>query len=514
MHTNYYFLRQLSAVLNTALTGSVVSECFSQHKDELIVRFETPSGLFFIKASLQPEFCCLSFPGDFKRARKNSIDLFTHIIGLRVTGVRQFLNERSFAIELERAAGLFFKMHGNRANIILFENKKAIAIFRNHLKTDFTIRPDEADKHIDFSRKAFTANLHNLPAHYFTFGKTVWHYLDGHNFSEKSEEEKWNLFLLVINLLEKPSYYITELSGQLTFSLLPTDNIRAQFTDPVEAINAFFTQFVTTTAWQTERSRALNALQSQLKLTINYIRNSESKRNRLNRDTYRLWADLIMANLQSINRGTEQVVLTDFHTNEQHAIKLKKELSAQKNAELYYRKSRNRALELERLSGNIAARHKDLARIQQCIDDLMLAKTKDEVKRILNAATLRDKKPAEKTSLPYNEVQFQGFKIWIGKNARGNDELTFRCSFKEDLWLHARDVAGSHVLIKYQAGKPFPKAVIERAAQLAAFNSKRKTDTLCPVTVTSKKYVRKRKGDAPGSVMVEKERVILVEPNN
>jgi len=100
----------------------------------------------------------------------------------------------------------------------------------------------------------------------------------------------------------------------------------------------------------------------------------------------------------------------------------------------------------------------------------------------------------------------------VGRNAEANDELTLKLAYKEDFWLHAKDVAGSHVIIKHQSGKNFPKDVIERAAQLAAYNSKRKTDSLCPVIVTPKKFVRKRKGDPAGAVVVEREQVILVEP--
>ena len=80
------------------------------------------------------------------------------------------------------------------------------------------------------------------------------------------------------------------------------------------------------------------------------------------------------------------------------------------------------------------------------------------------------------------------------------------------MWLHAKDVAGSHVIIKHQSGKNFPKDVIERAAELAAYNSKRRTESLCPVSYTPKKFVRKRKGDAPGLVVVEREQVIMVVP--
>ncbi len=102
----------------------------------------------------------------------------------------------------------------------------------------------------------------------------------------------------------------------------------------------------------------------------------------------------------------------------------------------------------------------------------------------------------------------------VGKHAKANDELTLKVANKDDLWLHAKDVAGSHVVIRHQAGKNIPKTVLERAAQLAAWFSKRKTDSLCPVIYTPKKHVRKRKGTAPGAVVVEKEQILMVEPKN
>jgi predicted ribosome quality control (RQC) complex YloA/Tae2 family protein len=70
------------------------------------------------------------------------------------------------------------------------------------------------------------------------------------------------------------------------------------------------------------------------------------------------------------------------------------------------------------------------------------------------------------------------------------------------------------VLIKRQSGENYPKDVIEYAASLAAANSKRKNESLCPVVVTPKKFVRKRKGDPPGVVVVEREEVVMVEPRN
>jgi predicted ribosome quality control (RQC) complex YloA/Tae2 family protein len=133
------------------------------------------------------------------------------------------------------------------------------------------------------------------------------------------------------------------------------------------------------------------------------------------------------------------------------------------------------------------------------------------LRAFISSSGLKEKAQTEE-QLPFHEFEFNGFRILVGKNAKSNDILTSRYAFKDDLWLHAKDVAGSHVLIKHQAGKKIGKDVIERGAQLAAYYSKRKNETLCPVTVTHRKFVRKRKGDPPGMVVVEKEDTILVEP--
>ena len=108
-----------------------------------------------------------------------------------------------------------------------------------------------------------------------------------------------------------------------------------------------------------------------------------------------------------------------------------------------------------------------------------------------NVSPKQDDDRKQKTALPYREFLFRGYRIWVGKSAEHNDTLTSKYGYKDDLWIHVKDVAGSHVLVKYQAGKNFPKDVIEYAASLAAANSKRKNESLCPVVVTPKKFVRK-----------------------
>jgi predicted ribosome quality control (RQC) complex YloA/Tae2 family protein len=85
-------------------------------------------------------------------------------------------------------------------------------------------------------------------------------------------------------------------------------------------------------------------------------------------------------------------------------------------------------------------------------------------------------------------------------------------SAKNDIWLHAKDVSGSHVIIRNPSKKQVPLSTIEKVAEIAAFNSKARTDTLAAVIFTDRKFVRKPKRANPGAVIVEKEEVILVEP--
>ena len=111
---------------------------------------------------------------------------------------------------------------------------------------------------------------------------------------------------------------------------------------------------------------------------------------------------------------------------------------------------------------------------------------------------------------PYLEYLVSGFPVWIGKNARSNDKL-LNLAHKEDLWLHAKSVSGSHVIIRAHQKKP-DKSVLEIAASFAAHQSKAKGSEWVPVIYTLKKYVRKAKNSPPGSVIVQKEQVIMVEP--
>jgi predicted ribosome quality control (RQC) complex YloA/Tae2 family protein len=513
VHNNFYLLRQLSVKLNETIAGYAVVSCFSQSKDELIIELNNTKDSFFIRADLSQTFSCLSFPGEFRRARKNSVDLFEKIILKKVKCVRQFENERAFALELEDGHTLIFKMHGNFANVLLAKENKVKAIFRNHLGTDFEIEVDKLNKSIDFSKENFLKHSHQPASIYFTFGKPVFDYLKEKGFESSDVEGQWKSIQETIGLLENPAYYLVEKNARLTLSLLPTGKMTETFDDPIIAITAFYDKSTRDQAFLAEKKEALTGIQTRLKNSQAYVAKNTQKSIELEHDHhYQLWADLIMANLHVIKQGQEKVVLTSFYDGAPVEIKLKKEMTAQKNAEVFYRKSKNHQLEINKLKESILAKEKDIENFESQIFQVEGTHDLRSLREKMGKLGLVKKSSVATEPLPYREFEFRNYKIWVGKNAEANDTLTLKYSFKDDLWLHAKDVAGSHVLLKHQAGKNFPKEVIEYAAGLAAFYSKRKNETLCPVAFTPKKFVRKRKGDPAGAVVVEREEVILVEP--
>lgn len=513
MQNNYYFLRQLTQQIGTKITGLKLMECFSQEKDELVLGFAAARGKkknykeFFIKAVVFPDFSCLYFTDQFERAKKNSIDLFSQIIDLDVISVRQFLNERCFAINFEQGFSLVFKMYGNRSNIILFQQDEVIDLFHSRIVADKNLKISTLDRPIDQSYEAFQANQQHYHKLFPTFGKIVNHYL-------AEDIVSWEKIQQILQQLEKPRYYIIRWEHQLHLSLLPVGEVIQELNEPIEAINAFYVLYNKVSTLDKEKAEVLRKLNKEKKQTDLYLKDAYQRMDAIDSEIKNEEiGHILMANLHQIPERTEKVELFDFYRNQNISIKLKSDLSPQKNAEHYYRKSKNEKIEIEKLIENIESREALLTTIQQHIEKIEQAENLKTLRNYLKANKLtRTSTQVTNYKELFKRFEVDGFEILVGRNAKNNDLLTQQYAYKEDLWLHARDAQGSHVIVKYKAGKKIPNNVIEAAASLAAYYSKRRNETLAPVILTQKKFVRKTKDLAEGQVIVEKEEVVMVEP--
>ena len=514
MHNHHSLLQALCRHLPQKLKNTRVSSCYSQEKDELLLQFDGSNKLFFIRAHLTGEFSCLSFPADPRRARKNSVDLFPELVGKFFLDAESIPYDRSFVLHFSDSYSLLFKMHGNQANLLLFFKMKCISLFKKNLKEDWKVTLDNLKQTVEWDLPTFLSQKENLQGYYRFFGKRVWQYLEGQQFSLKEPEEQWKLMIRMKHELENPTYYIFENSHLPFFSLLPFPENHRLFDDPISALTDFFSTYIHRHSLAKEKDKAQAYCQGQLKGRVDYLKKLQKRLQTLAHGSqYKTWADLIMANLTSIGPGVKKIVLPSFYNPEEAVeIPLKRSLSPQLTAQLYYSKAKSQHKEKDHLEGLIRLKKNEISTLTRQLSQLESLEDLKSVRKWVETEKLYPIQQQKALSLPYREVEFDGFKIWIGKNARQNDELTLKFGFKNDLWFHAKDVPGSHVLLKYQSGKIFPRHIMERAAQLAAFYSKRKNESLCPVSMTHKKYVRKRKGDPPGMVVVEREEVLMVRP--
>ncbi|WNB17176.1 NFACT RNA binding domain-containing protein [Marivirga arenosa] len=513
MHNNYYVFRQLSQELESKILGFELLECFSQSKDELILGFGLQKEEFYIKASLKPEFSCLSFPNQFARTKSNSIDLFTEYINQKVTSIQQYENERCFTIHFENDLSILFKMHGNRSNIIGYKNQKATKLFRNSFPQDIELELDSLDRTLDQSKEAFFKYDGNYQKLFPTFGKLIKQYFKSIHLQEKTLEEQWEIISILAEDISSPkSFYTIIWNEEIHFSLIPIGEVIKEEKSCLEGITQFFYTYAKENFIRKEKKRLSKQLEKQRNQTINYIKKSNQKLEEvIEKPGYNQLADILMANMHQIPPHAKEVDLMNFYTNEMVKIPLKSNLSPQKNAENLYRKSKNQKIELQQLEASIKQKEQELEEIEHKLAEVNNTEDIKSLKKLIKQNPKQERAQVE-LKVPYKKFEYGGFIILVGKGARENDELTLKYAKKNDLWLHAKDVTGSHVVLKQQSNKPFPQDVIEHAAQAAAFYSKRKSDSLSPVIVTPKKYVRKPKGLPPGMVHVDKEDTILVKP--
>jgi predicted ribosome quality control (RQC) complex YloA/Tae2 family protein len=227
----------------------------------------------------------------------------------------------------------------------------------------------------------------------------------------------------------------------------------------------------------------------------------------------KLRADLLLSQLHAVQRGAEQVELDDFQGGTVH-VTLDPALSPADNARSMYDSARRRGRAAARLPKLAAAVQQEVARMHA-----LLERIRDGAVPAAELASLarRRSAPGDKPEavLPYRAYRTTGgLEVRVGRGARGNDELTFRHSSPGDIWLHARDVAGAHVILRWSRQDQNPPARdIEEAAVLAAMHSRARTSGTVAVDWTRRKYVRKPRKAAPGLVIPERVRTVFVAPD-
>lgn len=225
-------------------------------------------------------------------------------------------------------------------------------------------------------------------------------------------------------------------------------------------------------------------------------------------------ADLLLAQLHRVRRGTDTVELDDFQGGTS-TIELDPSISASDNATRRYDTARRRDRAAARIPTLIESAASEIGRLEALAARVRDGSASAEELADLRTRQERSSRPAEGPSLPYREYRTTGgIEVRVGRGSKSNDDLTFRHSSPTDIWLHARDVAGAHVILRWpHAASNPPAADIAEAAVLAALSSRARTSGLVAVDWTRRKHVRKPRKAAPGLVIPERVKTVFVEPD-
>ncbi len=222
-------------------------------------------------------------------------------------------------------------------------------------------------------------------------------------------------------------------------------------------------------------------------------------------ETLRHWADLLMANLHSVGRGAGSVTVSDWEGGEVE-IPLRSSRTASENAARYYRKAGSAARERTHVQKALEGAERELARLRE-----LLGRIPDMDDDELGGA-LREWEPERRRGgegREPREVRLgDGWRCFVGRNARDNERVTFGLGRRGDLWLHVRGLPGPHVLVKREGrGDPPPAGVVRKAAALAAAGR----SGVVAVDCTEVQYVRRMKGGRPGEVVYSREKTLFID---
>ena len=241
----------------------------------------------------------------------------------------------------------------------------------------------------------------------------------------------------------------------------------------------------------------------------------------LDRERLRQLGDIVTANIHKIVKGQTTLEAEDFYDEDMRVIQIPISpiLSPQQNAAKFYKDYTRMKNAQKELTHQMELGSQELEYLKSVLEELNRAQTDGELEEIrqeLHAGGYvrmdGAKKRMKQSKLqPMRFESTDGYPIYVGRNNRQNDELTFRLARKDDIWLHAQKVHGSHVIISCGGTKP-PDDTVTQAAQLAAYYSEHSGGQNLPVDVTPVKQVKKVPGAKPGMVIYHTYNTVIVNP--
>ena len=567
MATHYLTLAALSRELNPLLRSSTIQEIFTQNKNELIISAgrsdagtlestgpsvarsstgdESPADLW-LHISVDPKLNYLFAAKPGNRAKRNSVDLFKLILGFTIESIAVRPFDRTLTIALRNNRFIVIQLYGSAASNIYLtdETAKILDAFKNRktlVGTALIIGGERFDPAIlddpqrfrdamkqKASKTALAALKAVLPPLGPIFASELLHRSGITEHTLVTELRDSDLDLLYtetrgIFAAPNEARIYSPADEPKILSVIPLRHLPEagveNFPGANEAVRRFVMKTSRSRTFEDERAGLEGAIRSDLERSRRSLEMVETHLTAAGRgDEYERLGKLILGNISRIGKGTRRINLANPASGEE-TVSLDPALTPARNAEEYFHKARKARLALKAsgtravsLRKKVALLESMLLNLDRCRTPEQLSEFRTEYTRTLKNVESREKNPQEE-HLPFRIFEIAGgFQVLVGKSSANNDLLTSKYAKPNDLWFHARGASGSHTVLKVARGREVPREAIRAAASIAAYYSKMRNASNVPVAYCERKYVRKPKGAPSGTVSLEREQIIFVQP--
>ena len=476
MTANYYTLASLVRELAPELHGACFVEAYSHRPNELRIRFDRGT----LVAILRPVDGALFWSTSNEHRPKLNVQLFfSELQGECLQSITIAENDREI-----RLSFLHFELRLSffgSPNAVLLREGERVEAFKRSAETE--LPPTGGSK----LGKRYAREL---------------------TLAGKSEVE------FDRTLRDRSSAFLHERGDEILLSLIPLASLGDGWkVREVSSINDAIRETVVERGKRQRVSALRRQLLSDVEHEIDRVRRAQSEMRKGAEDSnrperYAAIGNTILMHAHELPKGVSEVTLEV--EERPMLIKLDPALSPYENAARYFERSKRAFASREDLKMRAKSLVTELAELERRKDAIVRAESFDV---LLALKQTNSGKPKQQATPAFREyIVAGGMTVLVGKNAKQNDELTLHVARKDDIWLHARGVPGSHVVLQTHGRKQVPKEAIVQAAEIAAYHSDAKTQKHAPVSYIERKYVRKPKGADPGAVVMAREEVVIVTP--
>lgn len=553
--------------LKNNLIGGKIDKIHQPDKNTILLGIYSNSIHYTLNICIDAHNCRINLTTNSKEnplvAPNFCMLLRKHLIGGKISTIEMYGLERLVKINIEtinefneiEIKSLIIELMGKHSNIILINDKNIIIDSLRHIFATDTIYRDilpsrtysfPTSEKLDYTKISdiYSIFQDNLNLSVEEFSKLFVNTFNGFSLLfVKSALEKCNITTINKENLLKLQKYINNIltfPNNLYFTEVYKNNKLYDFTlslgNDITVEKFYLNKFIDNFYFSRETEETFNNCKNNaLKLVTDSQKKLLNRLNSINtklkdceeRDKYRLYGELITSNLYKLtNTHTDYIELENYYDNNNLIkIPLDKKYSPNINAKHYFKKYNKLKNALQIVSVQKAETENELNYIDSIIFEIDLASSTKEIQEILdeisenlikkNVSQKKKNTKNLKKKKQYSPLHFNidNFDVYVGKNNKENDWLTFTFANKNDLWLHTKDIQGSHVILK-NSGQNVSDDTLVKCAKLAVEHSKAKFSSNVPVDYCKVQYVKKPNGAKPGMVIFTNNKTISVTSCN